>query len=53
MDAGQFRETIEYMKRKELPLGHIVLLNKYNQIIELAHKDFITGKFRAKIKGFL
>ncbi len=53
MDAGQFREAIEYMKRNKLQIGDIVLLNEYNKVLELSYNDFRYGKYRRKIKGFL
>lgn len=39
MDAGQFRETIEYMNRNELPLGDIILMNQYDEAIDLSLDD--------------
>lgn len=53
MDSGQFRDAVEYMKRKGLPLGDMLLLNEYNKILEVSYGDFMSGKYRYKIKGFL
>lgn len=53
MDAGQFRETIEYMKRKQLPLGDIILINRHGKVMELHHKSLMSNNYRNKIKGFL
>lgn len=53
MDAGQFRDAIEYMKRNGLPIGNIILLNQYDNIIELNAKDLGSRKYRQKIRGFL
>lgn len=53
MDAGQFRDTIEYMKRNDLPLGDVILINKYNQIKELGIGSLFSGSYKQKIKGFL
>ena len=53
MDAGQFRETIEYMKRNHLPLGDIILINRHGKVMELHHKSLMSNNYRNKIKGFL
>lgn len=53
MDAGQFRDTIEYMKRNDLPLGDVILINKYNQIKEIGIGSLFSGSYKQKIKGFL
>ncbi len=53
MDAGQFRDAIEYMKRNNLPLGDIILMNQYDEIIELSINDMRNKKYRQKIRGFL
>ncbi|MBD5309138.1 MAG: hypothetical protein HDS10_01730 [Bacteroides sp.] len=53
MDAWQFRETIEYMKRNDLPLGDILLINSRNKVIEFDYRDFKTKRYKNKIKGFL
>ena len=53
MDAGQFKDTIEYMKRNDLPLGDIILINSRNKTMELDIQDFRTGGYKTKIKGFL
>lgn len=53
MDAGQFRETIEYMKRNNLPLGDIILINRNDKIKEIGIGVLLNGSYRQKIKGFL
>ena len=53
MDAGQFRDTIEYMKRNDLPLGDVILINKYNQIKEIGIGSLFSVSYKQKIKGFL
>ncbi|MCM1141820.1 MAG: toxin glutamine deamidase domain-containing protein [Muribaculum sp.] len=53
MDAGQFRDTVEYLKRKNLPIGDIILLNQYGEVMELSSKLLRSNSYRNKIKGFL
>ncbi len=53
MDAGGFRNAIEYLKRNGKPIGNIILMNRYNEIIELPSKTFSSRKYVGKIKGFL
>lgn len=53
MDLGQFKNTIEYLKRNNLPIGNIILINHYNEVIELTAKHLRTGRYLNKIRGFL
>jgi hypothetical protein len=53
IDAGQFRETIEYLKRNNYKLGNIKLINKYGKVLDLDVLDLKTGKYKKKIKAFL
>ncbi len=41
------------MKRNNLPLGDIVLINQYGKILELDRRKLMGGQFVKKIKGFL
>lgn len=53
MDAGQFKETIEYLKRKEIFIGNILIMNKYGKCTELTKRAIDGGKYKKLIKGFL
>lgn len=53
MDAGQFRDTIEYMKRNNINMGNIILMNVYDKILELNVKELKSRKYQQKINGFL
>ena len=53
MDSGQFSEAIEYMKRNNLSMGNIILMNKYGKSIELTSKTLLTNNYKNKIRGFL
>lgn len=53
MDVGQFRETIEYLKRNDIPFGNIILMNRYGSHLELTYRDIKSGRYKSKIKGFL
>ena len=53
MDAGTFKNAIEYLLRNNLPFGDIILLNKYGKKIQLSKKDFHTSIYKKRIKGFL
>lgn len=53
MDAGVFRDAIEYLKRKNFPCGNIKLINEYGEIAEITFTDIRSGKYKKKIKGFL
>lgn len=53
MDAGVFRDAIEYLKRKNFPCGNIKLINQYGDPLELTFTDFRNGRYLKKIKGFL
>lgn len=53
MDAGVFRDAIEYLKRKNFPCGNIKLINQYGDPIELTFTDIRNGRYLKKIKGFL
>lgn len=53
MDAGVFRDAIEYLKRKKFPCGNIKLINQYGDPIELTFTDIRNGRYLKKIKGFL
>lgn len=53
MDLGQFRNTIEYLKRNNLPVGNVILINHYNEVIELERKVLTSDKYKKIIRGFL
>ena len=53
MDAGSFKEAIEYLLRNEIPYGNIILMNKYGKTVELLKKDLKTGVYKKTIKGLL
>ena len=52
MDAGQFKDTINYMKRNNMFIGNILLMNQYGKGLELSYKDIKSKKYELKIKGF-
>lgn len=53
MDAGVFRDSIEYLKRNRDKIGNILLINKYGASLELSYKELKTNRYKTKIKGFL
>ena len=53
MDSGQFREAIEYMKRNDLLLGDIILINSRGKCLEIHVDEFKSGKYTKKIRGYL
>jgi hypothetical protein len=53
MDAGLFKEAVDYLLRNEIPHGNIILLNKYGKAVELLKKDLKTGVYKKAIKGLL
>ena len=53
MDAGLFRNAIDYLLRNEIPYGNIILMNKYGKTVELLKKDIKTGVYKKAIKGLL
>ena len=53
MDAGLFKEAIDYLLRNEIPHRNIILMNKYGKTVELLKKDLKTGVYKKAIKGLL
>ena len=53
MDAGMFKEAIDYLLRNGIPHGNIILMNKYGKSVELLKKDLKTGIYKKVIKGML
>lgn len=53
MDSGSFKRAVDYLLRNEIPYGNILLINKYGKTLELSKKEFKTGIYRKRIKGFL
>ena len=46
-------QSIEELKRKELKIGNLILINKYNKITDLHEKDIRNNKYKNIIRGFL
>ena len=53
MDFGTFKTAIEYLLRNRVLHGNMFLINKYGRMLELSKKDFRTGIYMKKVKGFL
>lgn len=53
MDAGVFNEAIDYVLRKGIPHGSIILMNKYGKTVELSKKEIKTGIYKKAVKRFL
>lgn len=53
MDAGAFKDAVDYLVRNNIPYGNIKLLNKYGDFIEITEKDIRFGAYKKKLKGFL
>ena len=53
MDAGQFKEAIEYIKRNNIRYGNIILINQFGKYKNISFKDIAKGRYVKKIKGFL
>lgn len=53
MDAGSFKDAIDYLLRNEIPYGNIILINKYGKVLELSKKELRTGIFKKRVRGFL
>ena len=53
MDAGSFKEAMDYLLRNAIPHGNIILMNQYGKTVELLKKDLKTGVYKKAIKGLL
>ena len=53
MDAGEFKEALDYLVRNNIPYGNIKVINKYGKNIEITAKDIRFNNYVKKIKGFL
>ena len=53
MDAGNFKNAIDYLIRNKVRIGNLKLLNQYGKILELTSKDMRYGAYKKKVKGFL
>lgn len=52
MDPGQFKQTIEYMKRNH-NIGNIKIINRYGNVKDIDRKDLESDKYVKKLRGFL
>jgi len=52
-DLGIFREAIDYLKRNDIKIGDIILMNEYNKVLYITSKQLITDRYSYLIKGFL
>ena len=53
MDAGQFKEAVDYLVRNNIPYGNVKLINKRGDLLEISKKEIRVGAYKKKIKGFL
>ena len=53
INTGSFIETIEYMKRNNIRIGNIKLVNNDGKVIDISKKELENSKYKIKIKGFL
>ena len=53
MDAGVFKEAIDYLVRNNIPYGNLKVINKYGDFVEITKKDIRFNNYKKKIKGFL
>lgn len=53
MDAGEFKEAVDYLVRNDIQYGNIKLINKYGDYKEIMYQDIRKGKYLKMIKGFL
>ena len=53
MDSGLFKDAIDYLLRNEIPYGNIILLNNYGKALNISRKEFKTGIYKKRIRGFL
>lgn len=53
MDAGSFKDAIDYLLRNEIPYGNIILINKYGKLLTIGFKEIRNKSYIRKIKGFL
>lgn len=53
MDAGVFKEAVDYLVRNNIPYGNIKVINKYGKNIEITLKEIRFGAYKKKLKGFL
>ena len=51
-NADLFVQSIEYLKRNERKIGDLILINKYDNILELSYKDINLSKYRKLVRGF-
>ena len=51
MDAGQFKEAIDYLVRNNIPYGNVKLINKRGNLLEITKKEIRVGAYKKKNKG--
>ncbi|MCC8118591.1 MAG: hypothetical protein LIP09_07585 [Bacteroidales bacterium] len=52
-DSSKLIEAINYIKRNDLPLGEILVLNKMGDYIHITKRDLRYNRHNKKIRGFL
>ncbi len=50
MDAGEFKEAIDYIVRNNIPYGNLKVINKYGDFVEITRKDIRFNNYKKKIK---
>lgn len=53
MDAGLFKDAVNYLIRNNIGYGNIKLINKNGKKIDIEYLDIRSGKYQKMIKGFL
>ena len=53
MNASQFIETIEYMKRNKIKLGDMKVINYAGRVVDLQQADINKGRYKIKIRKLL
>ncbi len=52
-DLGQLKEALEYLRRKGIKFGDMIVINRYGDVLELTNRDLRSGKYYKKMRGFL
>ena len=53
LDAGAFKNAIDYLLRNGIPYGNLILINQYGKTLIINYKDIKSKRYIRKIKGFL
>ena len=52
-DLGTLKKVVSQINRKNFKMVDLILINKYNKVVEITEKEFLNNKFTKILKGFL